>query len=328
VTQIHSIKISRILDMKEPLEALEMQGPAFCRIYLVRQGTLFFINEGELRKVKDKALQPLKDARGEYRFGTSLERDGLLVHFADHILPSNMKANLLAVLLRSIPDCFDLDDSELRIAKNVHLHPQPSPEPREWSSFFIYGQDESGLVPCVRIFEHLDKMLKNALQTLKTCSCNGEGCYLCLFSLNSRSLTGRISRQEAINAVSVFLRESLLKPHLAAAKSVMGQPDITLSISISDKKCLIVTENAKTGQKEQYRRENASEDENTRIYTTLREALEQERNKGARTVRICSKIDHICKQLTGENNVNTGREAFLKAWLSLLSWQDWEIVKE
>lgn len=320
-------KVSRILDMKKPLEALEMHGPAFCRIYLVRQGTLLFINEGKL-KAGEKEPQPLEDARGTYRFGTNLERDGLLIHFADHILPPNMKANLLAVLLRCIPDCFDLDDNELRVAKYVQLHPQPSSEPREWSSFFIYGQDESDLVPFERIFEHLDKLLKNALHTLRTCSCNGEGCYLCLFSLNSRSLSGRISPQKAINTVSIFLRESLLKPHLATAKSVMGQADITLSISLSGNKCSIVTKNARTGSKGQYVRENALEDENTRIYTALREALEQERDKGTHTVKICSNIDHICKQLTGENNVNTGREAFLKAWLSLLSWQDWEIVKE
>ena len=155
-----------------------MRGPSFCRIYLVRKGTLYFINEGELRKVKDKPLQPLQDARGEYRFGTCLERDGLLVHFADHILPTSMKANLLAILLRSIPDYFDLDDSELRIAKNVRFVPQPSSDSREWSSYFIYGHDESDLVPFERIFGELETMLKNALYTLRTCSCGGVRCYL------------------------------------------------------------------------------------------------------------------------------------------------------
>ena len=324
-------RLSRFLDFKKPLEELEMQGPAYCRVYFVRQGTLFFINEGEVRQ---NGLQSLKDFEGDYRFGTSIERDGLLVCFADHILPPDLKTNFLAVLLRSIPDNSGLDDSELRVVQNLSLYPQSEHEPGKRVSFFIYGHDESGLVQFEKIFKNLEKMINSALHTLKTCSCRGEGCYLCLFSLNSRALTGRISHPGAVDCLSVYLRlpGSLLKPHFAPAKDVITQVDVELTLSRSGDHYRVVAENTLTGQREEYTGRDTEEDQNTRIYTVLRVALEQvmlkqEWESGNHTVKICCRENYICEQLRGENDVKNGREAFLNLWLTLLKWQNWVIEK-
>jgi superfamily II DNA or RNA helicase len=324
-------RLSRFLDVKKPFEELEMQGPAYCRVYFVRQGTLFFINEGE---VQQNGLQSLKDFEGDYRFGTSIERDGLLVCFADHILPPDLKSNFLAVLLRGIPDYFDLDDSELRVVQNLLLYPQSEHEPVKRVSFFIYGHDESGLVPFEKIFNNLEKMINSALYTLKTCSCEREGCYLCLFSLNSRALTGRISHRGAIDCLSVYLHlpGSLLKPHIAPAKDVITQVDTILTLSRSGDQYRVVAENTLTRKREEYTGGNTEEDQNTRIYTVLRVALEQvmlkqEWESGNHTVKICCRENYIYEQLRGENDVKNGREAFLNLWLTLLKWQNWKIEK-
>ena len=318
-------RLSRFLDLKEKLDNLSMQGPSYCRVYLVRQGKLFFINEGKLQQ--DMPSKPLEDQRGDYRFGTCLERDGLLICFADRILPPNMKANFLAVLLRGIPDYFDLDDSELRVVQHLYLYPQVEHETGERISYFIYGHDESGLVPFERIFENLEKTIRRALHNLETCSCGGEGCYLCLYSLNSHALTGRISHEGAVDCLSAYLRLSRLKPYIIPSKDVMLQADITLSLSVYGDKCQIVVENTAIGKREEHTRRDTERDYNTRIYTALREVLEQEHRNGARTVKIRSNIDHVCKQLRGENDVEKGREAFLNLWLTLLNWQAWDIER-
>ncbi len=72
---------------------------------------------------------------------------------------------------------------------------------------------------------------------------------------------------------------------------------------------------------------NPDEDQNTRIYTALREVLEREWLAGARAVKIATKQDHIYKHLSGENEVKNGREAFLLIRLALLKWQSWEIER-
>jgi superfamily II DNA or RNA helicase len=319
-------RLSRFLDVKKPLEELEKQGPAYCRVYFVRQGTLFFINEGEVR---ENGLHSLKDFKGDYRFGTSIERDGLLVCFADHILPPNLKTNFLAALLRGIPDKFDLDDSELRVVQNLSLYPEAENEPNKRVSYFIYGHDESGIVPFEDIFKNLEETIKGTLDTLKTCSCKGEGCYLCLFSLNSRALTGRISHCEAVHCLSVYLHlpGSLLKPHIVPAKDVITQVDVELTVSRSGDQYRVVAENTLARKRTEYTRENAEEDQNTRIYTALRVALEQEWESGSHTVKICCKENYICEQLRGENDVKNGREAFLNLWLTLLKCQYWVVEK-
>src|SRR5258708_1346956 len=209
--------LSRMLDIEQ--QKLEMVGPLFCGVHLVPQGTLTFINEGVMQQ-GENYFQPLKDHKGEYRFGTRLQREGLLIRFADHILPSNFQANFLAALLRGIPNCFDLDDSELRLARNVRMFPQESFVSYKTYNYFKYGHDKSWLVPFKRIFMHLEEVVKRTLQTLERCSCGGAGCYLCLFSLNSRMLVGRISSEEAKRCLSVFLRQSLLKPYISPAKQV------------------------------------------------------------------------------------------------------------
>jgi hypothetical protein len=316
-------RLSRMLDIEQPLEKLEKVGPLFCSVHLVPQGTLTFINEGIMQQ-GENYFQALTDHKGEYRFGTRLQREGLLIRFADHILPSNFQANFLAALLRGIPDCFDLDDSELRLARNVNLFPQESFVSYKTSNYFMYGHDKSRLVPFDRIFTNLEEVLKQTLQTLEQCSCGGVGCYLCLFSLNSRMLVGRISPEEARRCLSVFLRQSLLKPTIAPAKQVIVQPDILLRQSMSGNQCRIVVQHNSTGKSEEYTRTNPDEDQNTQIYTALCEVLEREWLAGARTVKITTKQDHIYKQLLGENEVKSGREAFLLMRLALLKWQSWE----
>lgn len=319
-------RLSRMLDVEQSLENLEMVGPLFCSVHLIPQGTLTFINEGVIQQGENH-FRPLKDLKGEYRFGTRLQREGLLIRFAEYILPSSFQTNFLAALLRGIPNCFDLDDSELRLARNVKLFPQESSVNYKTSNYFIYGHDESGLVPFKRIFTNLDEMLRQTLQALEQCSCGGAGCYLCLFSLNSRMLVGRISSEDAKRSVSIFLRQSLLKPYIAPAKQVVVQPDIMLWQSISGNQCRIVVQHNSTRKSEEHIRNNPDEDQNTRIYIAIREVLEREWLAGARTVKIATKQEHIYKHLSGENEVKNGREAFLLMRLALLKWQSWEIER-
>ncbi len=319
-------RLSRFLDLKGPVHTLEIQGPLYCRVYFVRQGKLFFINEGSIQQPGQPFLS-LRDDKGDYRFGTCLERDGLLVRFADQILAPSMKANFLAALLHGIPDYFDLDDRELRVAQNLQLYPPVDYESIKRSCFFIYGHDESGLVPFEDIFEHFDEMLERTLHTLQTCSCGKEGCYLCLFSLNSRSLAGRISHPGVVDCLSVYLRQARLKPHITPAKEVMTQMDSILTLSLHKDQCRILVENTVTGRRVEYKREETREDVNTRVYTALREVLERQWENGARTVKIRCNVDYICEQLRGENDVGKGREAFFHMWLTRLKWQAWEIEK-
>ena len=184
-------------------------------------------------------------------------------------------------------------------------------------------------MPFEKIFKNLEKTIKRALDTLKTCSCRGEGCYLCLFSLNSRALTGRISYRGAVDCLPVYLhlQGALLKPRIVPAKDVITQVDVILTLSRSGDQYRVVTENTLTRKRGEYTRGNTEEDQNTIIYTALRGALEQEVDSDTHTVKICCKEDYICKQLRGEYDVKNGREAFLNLWLTLLKWRDWIVEK-
>ncbi len=59
-------RITHILDTKQSLETLPMQGPLYCQIYLVPESILYFINEGEIQPDTQQP-QPLKDGHGAYR---------------------------------------------------------------------------------------------------------------------------------------------------------------------------------------------------------------------------------------------------------------------
>ena len=155
-------RLSRFLDIKKPLQFLEVQGRQYCQIYYIPESTLYFINEGEVRQ-SDQPLARLQDRDGPYRFGTLLEREGLLVRFATRILTPNAKANFLAVLLRAIPDYFNLDDGELRVVQNVFVFPQNPQQIDRPADFFLYGHDKSGLIPFKKIFDQLKFMLSRAL---------------------------------------------------------------------------------------------------------------------------------------------------------------------
>lgn len=319
-------RMSRWLDMRYPLEKMVKRGPLYCCVYFVHRGVLYFINEGK-KEQGSKPVLPLSDHKGDYRFGTCLERDGLLIRFADRILPPNMKVNFLAALLRGIPNYLALDDSELRLAQQVQLYPRDDLEAYQASNYFLYGHDESGLVPVDRIFENLKTILGKTLDTLEHCSCGGSGCYLCLFSLNSRVLAGRLSSEEAVNSLAVFLGRMQLKPYIEPAKKILMQPDVILSLVAGGNQCRVTIQSMETGRQAEYTRNNPEEDHNTRLYSALHEALEREWHNGARTVRIRTNIEYVRKQLLGENAIENGREAFLALRLTLLKWQNWEIER-
>ena len=111
--------------MREPVSELPTRGPGYCRIHLIRKGTLYLINEGPFGFRESESGLPVTasfhDQHGDYRVGASLTRDGLLLSLSEQILPLDTRANFLAILLRSIPDYFNLDDGELRIISNVEV---------------------------------------------------------------------------------------------------------------------------------------------------------------------------------------------------------------
>ncbi|WP_220198753.1 DEAD/DEAH box helicase [Ktedonospora formicarum] len=318
-------RVSHLLQLSDDLEEIPHLGPSYCRSYYIRKGLVYFINEGE---VKD-SITPFSDNKGTYRLGTKLTREGLLIRFADNILPTSFKANLLAVLLRCIPDYCNLDDSEVRILQHINIH-TPSHQTKYASSpikesyAFLYGQDESKLVPFLHIFQAFQEMLNIARATLQNCSCKGKGCYLCLFSLNSSSLMGHLSHQHAMETLETFLQYTLLKPHILVPQTSFFTPDVLLTLSLRAGVCYIRAENPQTRQKEEYQ-ERIGEDQNTTIYHVLLEALQSEWQKGARSVKIFSSLGYITQQLQSENIVKKGRGAFVNLKMHLLSWQNWTI---
>ena len=58
------------------------------------------------------SVLPFHDSTEDYRIGACLQRDGLLIYLHESILAPSTRANFLAILLRSIPDYFNLDDGE------------------------------------------------------------------------------------------------------------------------------------------------------------------------------------------------------------------------
>ncbi len=319
-------RLSRFLDIKNPLQFLEVQGRQYCQIYYIPESTLYFINDGEVRQA-DQPLARLQDRDGPYRFGTLLEREGLLVRFATRILPPNAKANILAVLLRAIPDYFNLDDGELRVVQNVFVFPQDPQQIDRPADFFLYGHDKSGLIPFNKFFDQLERMLSRALDTLSSCSCGGNGCYLCLFSINSHSLTGRLSHSGAVEFLSAFLGEERLKPYLTFSPVASDQVDLALLLRMQGMGWKIIARRTGVVEEKIYI-EKIQENQNEALYLLLYHVLVEQRNEGAQSVKICCRLDYVLKQLRGEYEVKQGREAFFNMWLERLKWQYWQVVKE
>jgi superfamily II DNA/RNA helicase len=318
-------RVTHILDTKQSLETLLTIGPLYCQVYLIPDSMLYFINEGEMQPDTQQP-QPLKDSQGIYRFGLKIEREGLLVRFTNLILSSSMKANFLAVLLRAIPDYFNLDDTELRVAQNITIE-STSEKAKTQADFFIYGQDKSGLVPFKNIFEKLNDVLDRALKKLRTCSCNGAGCYLCLFSLNSHMLTGRISSPEAIEFLAAFLKEERLKPHIEPKPALGDHADIVVSIKAKGNNWSFYIYDVKHNKKEDYTIDR-SQGHNSTIYQELGYILRKYWLAGNRSIHIRSNVEYIYDQLKGDNEVNKGREEFFALWLERTRWQNWQVTKE
>jgi len=323
--------VKRKLLIKEPVQQLQGQGPGYCHMYLVRTGTLYLINEGTYAKGEESGqisaipfqAQPDQDS---YRFGASLTRDGLLLSFSDQLLSPDTIANFLAVLLRSIPDYFNLDDGELRTASNVELYSSHTAVSYSDQKYiFLYGHDESGLIPFERIFEHLPTLLTQHLQTLESCSCDDDGCYHCLFSLNSQYLTGILSRRQAATFLRAYLRLSLLQPHILQKAVVPNHHDVYLKVEWRGKST-VKAENRLTKTTTIY--EGDGQDQNTAIYIALNAALTAEATGGARTVHILCSPPYIHDQLQGKANVTKGKEAFFQVMLALGSWESWTSVPE
>ncbi len=316
--------LSRKLYINEPLSQLPTKRPGYCRIYFVRKGTLYVINEGVKETVEEDAhilATPLQDSGGEYRIGASLQRDGLLLSLSEQILPPDTRANFLAVLLRSIPDYFNLDDGELRVVTEVRLC-SPTVEASDDKKYlFLYGHDESGLVPFDRIFGELPAMLTKHLQVLESCACSDDGCYHCLFSMNSQYLTGTLSRQQAAAFLRAYLQVSLLEPHIAHKTQATAEPDLLLKVEWKGR-CVVTAENRHAHMTRVHYSDGAGQDQNTAIYTTIYKALVTEAASGAHTVKISTNLSHIDAQLQGKAKVNSGQQAFLRVKLALRSWQN------
>jgi Helicase conserved C-terminal domain/Domain of unknown function (DUF1998) len=316
--------LKRNLHINNPFSKLQATGPGYCRIYFVPKGTLYVINEGVKETVEEDGsvlTTPLQDSGGEYRIGASLQRDGLLLSLSEQILPPDTRANFLAVLLRSIPDYFNLDDGELRVISEVKLC-SPTVETRDDNKYlFLYGHDESGLVPFDRIFGELSAMLTRHLQVLESCICSDDGCYHCLFSMNSQHLIGTLSRQQATAFLRAYLQVSLLQPHIAHKTQATAEPDLLLKVELKGR-CVVTAENLSAHSTRVHYSDGDGQDQNTAIYTTIYKALVTEASSGARTVKILTNLSHIDAQLQGKAKVNSGQKAFLRVKLAMRSWQN------
>jgi len=319
-------QVIRTLWVKEAASQLKALGPSYCWVALIRKGKLFIVNEGMHQREEHQEsmpVMPFHDRRDDYRIGACLQRDGLLIYLHESILAPDTRANFLAILLRSIPDYFNLDDGELRIASSVKVYSTDDTTHDGRTYIFLYGHDESGLVPFERIFDHLHNMLNKHLDVLEKCSCD-DGCYHCLFSFNSQYLTGTLSRQRAAHFLSAYLQVSLLEPHISPQrKSFSLQPDVVLRVTWRNA-CEVLAERPRIRTSTPYHSESNGMDQNTVIYQTICIALLTEFTNGARTVKIYCKPSYVAAQLCGEMKVNKGQEAFLQMKLALLHWDAWE----
>lgn len=324
--------IRRKLRVREPISKLPMQGPGYCRISLIRKGTLYLINEGMVDFKESEsglpAAAPFHDQHGDYCVGTCLTRDGLLLSISEQILPPDARANFLAILLRSIPDYFNLDDGELRSISNVEVFSSDAAV-RESSQkyIFLYGHDESGLIPFESIFAHLPKLLEQHLRTLENCSCDDDGCYHCLFSFNSQYLTGILSRRQAAAFLRAYLGMSLLRPHISPRISAPAQMDLLLKVGWKGKG-EVRAENRLTKATRMYVSDESMPDQNTAIYVTIHAALREEAASGARSVHIICNPPYVHEQLQGKAKVTKGQEAFFRVLLTLRTWENWTSAAE
>lgn len=324
--------VRRKLRIREPVSELRAQGPGYCRIHPIRKGTLYLVNEGAFVFGEGEpglaSATPFHDQHGDYHVGASLTRDGLLLSLSEQILPPDTRANFLAVLLRSIPDYFNLDDGELRIASNVELFSSDAGARDSGQKYiFLYGHDEGGLVPLERIFEHLPMLLNRHLQVLESCSCDDDGCYHCLFSFNSQYLAGILSRQQAAAFLRTYLGISLLQPHILQKTVVPAQPDVLLKVEWRGRS-EVKAENRLTKTTRMYVSEESMQDQNTAIYTTINTALLKEAAGGARSVQIICNPPYIHDQLQGKAKVTKGQEAFFQVMLTLRTWENWTSTPE
>lgn len=321
--------LTKTLFSATPVEEPSPPGRGYCRIQLVRQGKIYILNEGKFDALasgpEPGSIVPFQDEHGEYRIGTCIVRDGLLIRLAEQILPLNTTANFLATLLRSIPDYFNLDDGELRVISNITLSPMNEETISKQKVLFLYGHDESGLVPFDKIFVRLTEMLEKHLQVLETCSCH-DGCYRCLFSFNSRYLTGMLSRRGATQFLRAFLGFSLLRPSMPHFTPATSQPDVVLRVEWRGR-CEISAENYRADQKTVYHSDSLKSDQNTAIYTAMNNALLAELAKGGRTVKLFCKLEYMVDHLQGKTDVKKGQEAFMRLLLTLRSWDAWSVER-
>ena len=145
--------------------------------------------------------------------------------------------------------------------------------------------------------------------------------FACL-ALTLRYLSGTISRHIATEYLNAYLKQSRLKPYIVLDEDEhFTQPDRIMTLSLKGNGCAVLIENVETGKREMYTQMSSAVDHNTKIYTTLKEALEQEWQKGARTVKIRTNLAYVYSQLCGENDVHSSPQAFLDMWLTLLSYK-------
>jgi len=317
-------RLQRTLHLGEPMQELPASKPTYSQVQLVRKGKLYIVNEGvgKLGEFDSDPphIQAFQDDEEDYRIGTLLERDGLLITFGEQIVSLDDRANFLAILLRSIPDYFYLDDGELRVEQPVKLY-FPEGMDRE-RHVFMYGHDESGLIPFDRIFEHLREMLEQRLLILENCQCE-DGCYRCLFSYNSQYLVGVLSRHKAATFLRAYLQLALLQPHITfSPPSSQFRPDVTLQV-LWRNRCEVTAHNYLTNTRQIYSSNHDGADQNTVIYTTVQSALAAEAAAGGRTVKLQCKPAYIDEQLRGKAKVDKGQEAFGRLMLNLRSWDAW-----
>lgn len=333
------------------------KGPTYCSISYIAKGTLYCVNEGNLAKENDNkndksftgslnkgyskskvAVIPFKDGDKEYQIGTSLEREGLQIDFYQSVLLPDSIANFLAVLLRSLPDSYKLDDSELKMTQltGSQLLDETEPEKKviiyydkNWPSFFLYGQDENGLISFKTIYENLEKILRQRLQILKSCKCD-KGCYLCLFSMNSQYLNGTLAREEAIKFLEAFLGDELLMPDLFLENTPVKAQQYDLELHLEWKGYSNITAiNNQINETTNYKLEKDNDkDQNSQIFSDLKQTLLAEKakisaDKAIHTLRLRCKPDYIVNQLQGNTSVKSGVAAFTELYLELLTIPNW-----
>jgi len=276
--------------------------------------TLSFRNHGVRQAAKRSSASDTPTL-----IGYDLKREAVVLRFDSWICDDILRNSLTAVLIREINRRYGLADGEIRLMLDAKLPNEP--DDGRWIYTLLYDNDGNNNLPLQKIYPDFNLIIRSAYEQLLTCTCETDGCYLCIRSYNTQYFDATLSKDRALMFTGYLSGERRFEPSVVPFVAPQSSFDLILTIRQQNDEIIV---KSSTGSIYQQPMQDSLNDT---IFTTLTQAVYGEYQSDMKSLKIETWVGWLADSINNRH-VNKGKEAFNRFQFVMLKFDRIEAVDE